>query len=87
MGKKRVDLVVQEFDAPSREVVHATSSGPMSPTFTFTFEPVVDGTKFTRKGDIQLNGWMRLMEPVMKGMAAKRADGFLGNLKNLMESR
>jgi uncharacterized protein YndB with AHSA1/START domain len=85
MGKKKVDLVVRESDPPRREVVEATSSGPMLPTFTFTFEPVNGGTRFTRKGDIRINGWMRLMEPMMKGMATKRADGFLAKLKQLLE--
>jgi uncharacterized protein YndB with AHSA1/START domain len=86
MGKKEIGLVVREFDSPRREVVEATSKGPMAPTFTFTFEPVDGGTRFTRKGDIRINGWMRLMEPMMKGMASKRADGFLAKLKQLLES-
>jgi uncharacterized protein YndB with AHSA1/START domain len=86
MGKKQVDLVVREFDPPRREVVEATSNGPMSPTFTFTFEPLDGGTRFTRKGEVRISGWMRLMEPMMKGMATKRADGFLAKLKELLES-
>lgn len=86
MGKKQIDLVVRESDPPRREVVDATSSGRMLPTFTFTFEPVNGGTRFTRKGDIRMSGWMRLMEPMMKGMATKRADGFLAKLKQLLES-
>jgi uncharacterized protein YndB with AHSA1/START domain len=86
MGKKQMDLVVRESDPPRREVVEGTSSGPMVPTFTFTFEPVDGGTRFTRKGDIRMNGWMRLMEPMMKGMATKRANGFLAKLKQLIES-
>lgn len=86
MGKKQIDLVVTESDPPHREVVAATTRGPMMPTFTFTFEPVDGGTRFTRKGDIRIRGWLRLMEPMMKGMAAKRADGFLDKLKQLLES-
>jgi uncharacterized protein YndB with AHSA1/START domain len=86
MGKKDIDLVVREFDPPRREVVEATSKGPMAPTFTFTFEPGDGGTRFTRKGNIRVSGWMRLMEPMMKGMASKRADGFLAKLKLLLES-
>jgi hypothetical protein len=63
-----------------------TGAATRTSTFTFTFEPVDGGTRFTRKGDIRINGWMRLMEPMMKGMASKRADGFLAKLKQLLES-
>ena len=69
MGRKQVDLVVTESDPPRGEVVEATSNGMMRPTFSFTFEPANGGTRFTRKGDIRLSGRMRLIEPMMKGMA------------------
>jgi hypothetical protein len=57
------------------------------PTFTFSFEPADGGIKFTRQGDIRTGGLMKLMEPMMKGMATKRADGFLANLKQTLEAQ
>jgi carbon monoxide dehydrogenase subunit G len=74
------------INRPPQEVA-ATSKGPLAPTFSFTFEPVDGATRFTRKGDIRIGGAMRLMGPMMRGQAAKRAQGFLQNLKTILEAQ
>ncbi len=85
MGSHEVQLEVKEFDAGRHELIAAVSSGPLMPTFTYTFEPVVGGTRFTRHGDIRVAGIMRLIEPVMKVIAPKHMQGLLEKLKLVME--
>jgi uncharacterized protein YndB with AHSA1/START domain len=85
MGSHRVQFEVKEFVTGRREVIAAVSSGPLRPTFTYTFEQVAGGTRFTRHGDIRVAGIMRLIEPVMKIIAPKHMQGLLQKLKVVME--
>ena len=87
MGTHRVQLEVLEFVPGLREVIAAVSSGPLTPTFTYTFERVKGGTRFTRHGEIKVDGLMRLIEPVMKVIAPKHMQGLLEKLKLVMEER
>jgi uncharacterized protein YndB with AHSA1/START domain len=86
MGKKQIPLRVEEYVRGRRMVLAATAPGPLMPTFTYSCEPANGGTRFTRRGDIRLGGLMRLMEPMMGGMASRRAAGFLENLKRVLEA-
>jgi uncharacterized protein YndB with AHSA1/START domain len=85
MGTHQVQLEVKEFVQGRREVIAAVSSGPLMPTFTYTFERVEGGTRFTRHGDIRVGGIMRLIEPVMKVIAPKHMQGLLEKLKLVLE--
>jgi uncharacterized protein YndB with AHSA1/START domain len=85
IGTHRVRLKVTEFVPGRREVIAAASSGPLMPTFAYTFERVEGGTRFTRHGDIRVRGIMRLIEPVMKVIAPKHMQGLLEKLKLVME--
>jgi uncharacterized protein YndB with AHSA1/START domain len=85
MGTHRVQLEVKEFVPGRREVIAAVSSGPLMPTFTYTFEPVAGGTRFTRHGDIRVGGIMKVIEPMMKVIAPKHMQGLLEKLKLVLE--
>ena len=84
MGVSEGDIEVLTFDLNRKEVVKG-SFGPMKPTVTYTFEPAGDGTRFTRHVQIKMSGGMRLMEPLIKLMFARRNAGFVGNLKQVLE--
>jgi uncharacterized protein YndB with AHSA1/START domain len=87
MGTRRVQFEVKEFVPGRREVITAVSSGPLMPTFTYTFEPVADGARFIRHGDIRVGGIMKLIEPIMKVIAPKHMQGLLEKLKLVLEER
>jgi uncharacterized protein YndB with AHSA1/START domain len=84
MGVSEGDIEVVTFDPNRTEVVKGIF-GPMQPTVTYSFEPADAGTRFTRQVQIKLSGGMRLMEPLIKLMFAKRNAGFVGNLKQVLE--
>jgi uncharacterized protein YndB with AHSA1/START domain len=86
MGRKKIALVVREYDPPRRMVVEATSQGSLMPSFTFIFEPVDGGTRFNRQGDIRTGGLLKLLEPLMRRTSPRRIDGFLANLKQMLEA-
>jgi hypothetical protein len=48
-------------------------------------EPVAQGTRVTRRVEIEPAGIMRLMTPLMQRMIGKSNEGFLANLKEVLE--
>jgi uncharacterized protein YndB with AHSA1/START domain len=85
MGHKEMHVRVVGFEPNRREIIQATS-GPMLPMITYLFEAHDSGTRFTRSVEVQPAGVFRLMQPMMRGMMAKRNAGFLENLKHVLES-
>jgi uncharacterized protein YndB with AHSA1/START domain len=85
MGTHQVQFEVKEFVPGRREVITAVSRGPLMPTFTYTLEPVAEGTRFIRHGDIRVGGIMKLIEPMMKVIAPKHMQGLLEKLKLVLE--
>jgi hypothetical protein len=70
---------------PARMQVMRGDIGPMHPTLTYLLEPSGGGTKFTRRVQITVSGWMKLMQPMMGMMLPKQNKGFLANLKRVLE--
>ncbi len=60
---------------------------PSNARLLYTFEPVADGTRFIRHGDIRVGGIMKLIEPMMKVIAPKHMQGLLEKLKLVLEER
>jgi hypothetical protein len=59
--------------------------GRMEPTVTNICEPE-KGTRVTRRVEIEPPGIMRAMTPLMKRMIGRSNEGFLANLKRLLET-
>ena len=74
------------YDAPHEVVLRGGDMGSMVPTDTRTVAPVDGGVKFTRHVAVEASGFMGLMMKMMVGMAAKRNDGFVENLKRVLEA-
>lgn len=55
------------------------------PTFTYTFERVEGGTRFTRHGDIRVRGIMRLNRAGDEGHRPQHMQGLLEKLKLVLE--
>lgn len=73
------------YDAPHKVVLKGSDMGKMVPTDTRTVAPVDGGVEFTRHVEVEASGFMRIMMKMMAGMAAKRNDKFVQNLKNTLE--
>lgn len=57
----------------------------MSPTVTNICEPEGSGTHVTRRVELEPPGMMRIMSPLIARMIGKSNEGFLANLKRLLE--
>lgn len=86
MGTAEADMEVVSFE-PNRVLTMKDEVGPMHPTLTYRFEPADGGTKFTRRVQIRVSGWMKFTQPVMGMMVPKQNKGFLANLKRVLEQR
>jgi uncharacterized protein YndB with AHSA1/START domain len=84
MGISEGDMEVVTFEANRIEVMQG-EIGPMHPTLTYLCEPSNGGTKFTRRVQITVSGWMKIMQPMMGMMLPKQNRGFLANLKRVLE--
>lgn len=84
MGVSEATAEVVAFEPHRMEVLRGVA-GPMQPTLTYLFEPADGRTTFTRRVEIEVSGMMRLMQPIMRMMMAKRNAGFVANLKRVLE--
>lgn len=84
MGVSEGTAEVVAFE-PNRKEVQQAVAGPMQTTLTSLFEPADGGTKFTRRVQIKMSGWMRLMQPLMRMMVPKSNAGFVANLRRVLE--
>ncbi|MDX1660068.1 MAG: SRPBCC family protein [Nitriliruptorales bacterium] len=76
-----------EYDPPRRVVLKGGDMGKMEPTDIRTITPGDGGVTFTRRVELEASGFMGLMSKLMVGMARKRNDGFVENLKNVLEGQ
>lgn len=86
MGISEADIEVVSLE-PNRVLAMRGDVGPMHPTLTYRFEPADGGTKFTRRVQIKVSGWMKIMQPMIAMMLPKQNKGFLANLKRVLEQR
>lgn len=76
---------IVDYDAPQRIVLQGGDMGKMVPTDTRTIVPSDGGVTFTRRVDLKASGFVGWMTKMMVGMARKRNDRFVENLKNVLE--
>jgi uncharacterized protein YndB with AHSA1/START domain len=84
MGVSEGTMTVTRFE-PGRLVEFRGQMGTMAPTVTNICEPEGQGTRVTRRVELDPPGLMRVMTPLIKGKIGKDNDGFLRNLKRLLE--
>lgn len=85
MGVSEGTITVSRLE-PGRLIEFQGRMGKMDPTVTHICDPDGSGTRLTRRVEIEPPGMMRLMSPVIGRMIAKANDGFLANLKRLLEA-
>jgi hypothetical protein len=86
MGISEGDMEVVTFE-PDRLQVMKGDIGPMNPTLTYQLEASDGGTKFTRRVQITVSAWMKIVSPMMRMMLPNHNKGFLANLKRVLEQR
>ena len=84
MGVSEGTMTVSRFE-PGKLIEHQGRMGKMAPTVTNICEPDRQGTRITRRVELDPPGMMRVMTPLIKRMIGKSNDGFLANLKRLLE--
>jgi len=84
MGVSEGTMTVSRFE-PATLIEFRGQMGKMAPTVTNICEPDANGTRVTRRVELEPSGPMRLMTPMIKRMIAKSNQGFLTNLKRLLE--
>jgi len=84
MGVSQGTMTVSRFE-PGRLVEFRGQIGKMTPTVTNICEPAGQGTMVTRRVEMSPPGIMALMSPLIAGRIGKANDGFLANLKRVME--
>ena len=85
MGVSEGTMTVSRFE-PGKLIEFHGRMGKMAPTVTNICEPEAQGTRVTRRVELEPPGLMRVMTPLIKRMIAKSNDGFLAKLKRLLES-
>jgi uncharacterized protein YndB with AHSA1/START domain len=85
MGVSEGTMTVSRFE-PGELVEFRGRMGRMEPTVTNICEPAKGGTRVTKRVEIEPPGMMRAMTPLMKRMIGKSNEGFLANLKRLLEA-
>jgi uncharacterized protein YndB with AHSA1/START domain len=85
MGQSDGSVTVSEYEPPRRLVLRG-QMGKVAPTLILIVEPQGDGSRFTRRVEMEPPGMMRLLAPFMNGMFRKRNAGFVANLKRVLEA-
>jgi len=84
MGASEGTMTVSRFE-PGRLIEYSGQMGKMAPTVTNICEPDGQGTRVTRRVEIDPPGLMRLMSPLIATKIGKDIERFLANLKHLLE--
>jgi len=85
MGVSEGTMTVSRFE-PGRLVEFQGRMGRMEPTVTNICEPSANGTLVTRRVELDPPGIMRLMSPMIASRIGKANEGFLANLKGVLEA-
>ncbi|MET1012583.1 MAG: SRPBCC family protein [Actinomycetota bacterium] len=85
MGQSEGTVTVAKYEPPRRLELRG-QMGKMAPTLTLSVDPQGDGSRFTRRVEMEPPGIMRLLAPFMKGTFRKQNAGFVENLKKVLEA-
>ena len=86
MGVSEGTMTVSKFE-PGRLVEFQGRMGKMAPVVTNIVEPEGQGSRVTRRVELEPPGPMKLRSPMIKMMIGKSNNGFLANLKRVLEAK
>ncbi len=84
IGKRTGELLITEFD-PCNKFVFQASVGASRGHFVFTFEPNGNGTYLREVSEINLHGFLKLMEIILNVFGKKSSQKDFANLKRVLE--
>jgi len=85
MGVSEGTMTVSRLEPGHLVEFRGQMGAKMSPTVTNICEPEGSGTRVTRRVELEPPGMMRIMSPLVARMIGKSNEGFLANLKRLLE--
>ncbi len=80
------EIEITEYD-PYRKYTSKSKSGPFPFEAQWTFESVPGGTQVSLAGEAELDGLLKLAEPVIVNTARQQFQSDLEKLKKFMEAR
>ncbi len=86
LGWQRIgNLTVSEY-VPNRIITLQASLGTMTAKIRYAFESVEGRTRLTGTSEIELNGWWRLIIPILIPMLERDGREDMANVKRIMEA-
>jgi uncharacterized membrane protein len=77
---------ITEYQANKKLSFEGEVAGPAKPKGSYLFESVAGATKVTALPQPELQGFFKLLEPLMVGAIRKQNEAHLANLKRLLEA-
>lgn len=78
-------LEVIEYEAPQTFVVKG-EAGPTRFVARFTLQADGEGTLLTHQYTVRLNGFLRLLDPLVGGWVRRKAETSLANLRSIIDA-
>ncbi len=85
IGRRTGRLQITEFAPCNRFVIRATA-GASQGNLVFTLEPTTSGTRVREVSEIELRGFLKLLEPAFALFGKKFSEGDFANLKHVLET-
>ena len=85
--RKESTIEITEYEPSSKLAVKVTGTPIGSVQATYTFTAVEGGTRLDTSGQAELDGFFKLIQPIVGAMARKQMDSDNANLKRLLEAR
>ena len=81
-----MDYRISVFDPPGRVVLIGSGSG-VSAIDDIRFAPAGTGTRIDYRADIRLGGWLRLIQPLLRGAFTKLARNATEGMRRTLDER
>jgi uncharacterized membrane protein len=79
------EVEVTEYE-PNRKIAQKSITGPIPSAVIVTFEPIEGGTRVSFALEMEVGGFFKLAEPLVKSMAKRSIESDNANLKDMMEA-
>ena len=71
---------------PNRQFSFRSTGGPVRQKFTYTFEPTLEGTRFTQSVEVEPGTFFRLAGPLFEAAGRRQINNDLETLRDLLEA-
>lgn len=85
MGRKEQVMEVSAYEQDQLLEMKGHTILGLTPTITYLFQPDPDGSRFTRRIQMETSGVGKLFAPVLKAKGPEHNRGFVENVKRILE--